>query len=255
MPPTKISYAEHSWNPIVGCPLPLCSDGCKHCWARDLHNMRHKAYLAGKKVSKMYAKSFEVLQFLPERLEEPLRRKKPTVYFVGSQTDIFHEDIPGHWIGKIYGHITTWCPQHTFIILTKRLRRMEAHWDWSGKCEEPNIFHYLTICNQAEADEKIPKFLDISFGFHGICIEPMLSPVDLRPCIAGIDHVIVGCESGPKRRSCGRTWIPDIVAMCRLYEVPVYVKQIPESKWGRVITNPDQFPGILRERQLPWIVR
>ena len=34
------------------------------------------------------------LPCLPYRLEEPLNRTRPTVYFVNSMSDLFHEEIP-----------------------------------------------------------------------------------------------------------------------------------------------------------------
>ena len=37
----SIPYAPTSWNPVVGCE-PV-SEGCKNCWARRLHNQRHRA--------------------------------------------------------------------------------------------------------------------------------------------------------------------------------------------------------------------
>ena len=48
MADTKIPYATKTWNVLTGCTP--ASEGCKNCWARELHEMRHKAFLAGKKM-------------------------------------------------------------------------------------------------------------------------------------------------------------------------------------------------------------
>jgi protein gp37 len=63
------------------------------------------------------------LTLLPERLEDPIRRKKATVYFVNSMSDLFHEQIPDSYLRQVLAVIRQ-TPQHTFQILTKRAERM-----------------------------------------------------------------------------------------------------------------------------------
>ena len=42
------------------------------------------------------------LTLLPYRLEEPLNRTKPTVYFVNSMSDLFHEGYPDDYIRQVF---------------------------------------------------------------------------------------------------------------------------------------------------------
>ena len=37
------------------------------------------------------------------RLDQPLKRKKPTIYFVNSMSDLFHEEVPYtfHEVGTV----------------------------------------------------------------------------------------------------------------------------------------------------------
>ena len=281
MPKSKIPWCDHTHNLMVGCPLPLVSPGCEHCWARAAHNQRHKAYLAGKKLPKMYAHPFEVLQYFSEPFAEIFNRKKATVYFVGSQTDVFHKDAPFWFLLDLYEQMC-FCCRHTFIILTKRPKEMVRFWHTQKQKPLPNVFHYVTICNQAEADEKIPQFLEIDCGFHGINIEPMLGPVDLRPWIAdvddvivdsesgrkrrvcdinlrpwtpAIDHVIVGCESGKHRRPCDTAWIENLLFY---HAGNIYIKQIQvgDDNDNKVVTNPKDYPEYwIGHRVLPWKVQ
>jgi protein gp37 len=45
---TKIDWADQVWNPTIGCTL--IASGCQNCYARDMHNRRHKAYKAGREI-------------------------------------------------------------------------------------------------------------------------------------------------------------------------------------------------------------
>jgi protein gp37 len=59
-------------------------------------------------------------------LMAPLKRKKPTTYFVNSMSDLFHENVPDEWIDRIFA-VMALCPHHTFQVLTKRPARMYAY--------------------------------------------------------------------------------------------------------------------------------
>lgn len=111
---TSIEWTEVTWNPTVGCSK--ISPGCAHCYAevmaRRLKAMGVKGYENGFK-----------LTLLPYRLEEPLNRTRPTVYFVNSMSDLFHEEIPDDYIPQVFEVIRK-ALQHTFQVLTKRAERM-----------------------------------------------------------------------------------------------------------------------------------
>jgi protein gp37 len=55
---------------VVGCTK--VSQGCKHCYAKTLHDRRHRAIQAGHQLARQYAQPFEVVQLMPERLAQPL---------------------------------------------------------------------------------------------------------------------------------------------------------------------------------------
>jgi protein gp37 len=126
------------WNPVVGCTHH--GAGCKHCYADELHTKRHKAFVkhggvnpkGGKPMARQYAHPFEKVQLLPERLDAPLRRRKPTCYFVNSVSDLFHKDVPFEFIAAVYGVMAA-CPQHRFIVLTKRPERMLEFMQWAAR--------------------------------------------------------------------------------------------------------------------------
>ena len=111
---TSIEWTEQTWNPITGCTK--ISPGCKHCYAETMARRLTAMGVRG------YENGFE-LTLVPERLKEPLKRQKPTVYFVNSMSDLFHEDVPDAYILKVLDIIRE-TPRHTYQILTKRAKRM-----------------------------------------------------------------------------------------------------------------------------------
>jgi len=67
---SAIEWTEQTWNPVTGCTK--ISPGCKHCYAETMAKRLHAMNVHG------YENGFN-LTLLPERLAEPLKRKKPTV--------------------------------------------------------------------------------------------------------------------------------------------------------------------------------
>jgi len=111
---TKIEWTEQTWNPSTGCSK--VSPGCKHCYAE----------IMARRLKAMGVKGYEngfSLALHPNRLNEPLARRKPTMYFVNSMSDLFHEDIPDDFIGQVF-EVMKQTPHHTFQVLTKRAERM-----------------------------------------------------------------------------------------------------------------------------------
>jgi protein gp37 len=127
---TNISWCKNPdgtpgevWNPTVGC-THSGRPGCDNCYAKSLHDKRHKAFIEGKlQQLPQYAKPFNEVQLLPDRLDMPLKWKKPRTIFVDSMTDLFHEDVPDDFIDMVMAIIAL-CPRHQFILLTKRADRM-----------------------------------------------------------------------------------------------------------------------------------
>lgn len=197
-----MSWWGKSWNPILGCTK--CSPACDHCYAERLHTQRHKAKLAGAPMPLCYAEPFDKVRFLPERTWDPLRWRKTQRVFVGNMTDIFHPDVPDGWLDEIF-EIMAHSPQHTFILCTKRPKRMEQYINdvinsgmtWreglTGR-PLPNVWLGTTIWDQPSADDRIPILLSTPAAKHYVSYEPALGPVDLGP---GLD------SSWRRCRTCG----------------------------------------------------
>jgi len=174
--------------------------------------------------------------FHPEKLNEPLKLRKPSRIFVCSTSDLFHEGLNcAEVLAPIWGTMSN-SLRHTFIVLTKRPKNTKQWFDWNAQMGReaylPNVWLGVTVENQARAEERIPLLLAHPAAVHFVSVEPMLGPVDLRavrfptgvhenvlntevskyakPIVGklnGIDWVIAGPETGPGRRPFLDEWI------------------------------------------------
>jgi len=164
--------------------------------------------------------------------------------------DLFHPAVPFEFIDKMMDIINI-CRQHTFLILTKRQKRMDSYIKRIGEFRiHSNVHLGVSISTQAEADEKIPILLQIPVVVRWLSVEPLLENVNLLNCDgvmafggiygAYVNWIVVGCESGPQKRPCDPEWIRSIVQQCKAANVPVFVKQINVN--GKVVKMPKDFP-------------
>jgi protein gp37 len=119
------------WNPVRGCTK--ISVGCKNCYAE-----RFAERWRGIK-GHPFEQGFD-LRLVPEALDLPLHWRKPRRVFVDSMSDLFHPDVPFEFIAAVFGVMAT-CPQHIFLILTKRPRRMREWFSWL----EDRAEQYLSV--------------------------------------------------------------------------------------------------------------
>ena len=120
---SAIHWTDATWNPITGCTK--VSQGCKNCYAKFQAWPR----LAASKQTVYFGRKFEDVQCHPERLEQPLRWRKPRRVFVNSMSDLFHEDVPFEFIAAVFGVMAA-AERHTFQVLTKRPERMQSFFKW-----------------------------------------------------------------------------------------------------------------------------
>jgi len=125
----------------------------------------------------------------PDKLNAPLKRKKPTMYFACSMSDLFHRDVETDWIAHIWG-VMMKAEQHTFQVLTKRPARMLQFVRDEVVMAFPNIWLGVTAENQARADEQIPLLLQTPAAVRFVSCEPLLEPIDLKGHVCGeCNHV------------------------------------------------------------------
>lgn len=235
--------ADHSINPIrarklnssaggfeigsksVGHYCEKISPGCAHCYASALQSrFKTPAFPGvareGDTVPLDGALRTGVTPYLDEtKLDEVLRRRKPTRYFWCDMTDLFGWWVRDEWLDKCFAAMAA-TPQHTHLVLTKRPDRMlsymqgvrskteggfakrgvalaawaREHWPadalaalmesseagWWEWLDMPNVFLGVSAEDQKRADERIPLLLQTPAAVRFVSIEPLLGPVDLR---------------------------------------------------------------------------
>lgn len=210
----KIEWTEQTWNPSSGCTK--ISAGCKNCYAETMAIRLQAMEVEG------YENGFK-FNPVPSRLNDPFKRKKPTVYFVNSMSDIFHEDMPIDYLNKIFNIIKE-TPHHTYQILTKRADRMFQY--LSGKEILKNIWLGVTVENRKEGLPRIDKLRQLKASVLFLSIEPLLEDMG-KINLENIDWVIVGGESGNKARPMEKKWVLNIKQQCEEKDVAFFFKQ-----WG-----------------------
>lgn len=186
---TKIEWADTVWNPVTGCSK--VSEGCQNCYAE-----RMAKRLAGR-CGYLADEPFRVTVH-PERLEEPLRWRKPRRVFVCSMGDLFHRNVEPLFISRVFDTMAA-CRDSTFMLLTKRPHDAKVVIDdeipfWAGESFPgdsalsqalefndwplPNVWLGVSVEDQRAADLRIPVLLKTPAAVRFVSYEPALGPVD-----------------------------------------------------------------------------
>jgi len=284
---TNIQWADSTWSPWRGCTK--VSPGCANCYAETLAK-RNPVVLGGwgRGAPRVLAKNWNepagwnrkatqrreewenrwdgTLReaFDPQSIPDPPAR--PRVF--PSLCDWLDPEVPAEWLARFLQLIHD-TPSLNWLLLTKRpelwAERMRAcialtvasipALEWFNGAPPPNVFMGVSVEDQARANERIPRLLEIPAVMRWLSVEPLIGPVDLtrvdgnqchksklcmvdsltgrqtdmgRPCqdVARVDWVVVGGESGKESRDCHADWIRRVVTQCKRSKVPVFVKQV-----------------------------
>ncbi|MCK6692440.1 MAG: phage Gp37/Gp68 family protein [Thermoanaerobaculia bacterium] len=212
MAQSSIEWTQQTWNPTTGCTK--ISQGCKFCYA-EIFAKRLQAMGLEK-----YENGFD-LALHPDELDKP-RKWKPSIIFVNSMSDLFHEKIPLEYIQRVF-KVMNECPQHHFQVLTKRAELAalySPYLNWT-----PNIWMGVSVEDQKVA-HRIDFLRETDAHVKFLSLEPLIGSLP-NLNLAGIDWVIVGGESGHKPRPMKLEWVQEILTQCQQTRVAFFFKQ-----WG-----------------------
>lgn len=210
---SAIEWTDTTWNPVTGCTQ--VSPGCDHCYALTFAE-RFRGV-----PGHPYEQGFD-LKLWPNRLEMPLRWRKPRRIFVNSMSDLFHRDVSDEYIMRVF-EVMERADWHIFQVLTKRSRRLATlgqtlPWKphiWAGVSVESNRYSW-----------RVDQLRQVPAHVRFISAEPLLGPLD-EVNLEGIHWLISGGESGFGHRPCNPDWIRDLRDRCQAEEIAFFHKQ-----WG-----------------------
>ena len=212
---SAIEWTEATWNPITGCTK--VSSGCDRCYAETFAERWRGV------PGHPYEQGFE-LRFWPQRLEQPLRWRRPRIIFVNSMSDLFHQSVPDSFIERVLQTIRE-TPRHTYQVLTKRPGKMASVMRRLQPDPLPNLWLGTSIENDeyvGRADHLRATPASVRF----LSLEPLIGPVPSLN-LKNIDWVIVGGESGHGARPMHETWALTIRDRCTNAGIAFFFKQ-----WG-----------------------
>jgi protein gp37 len=214
---TAIEWTDATWNPTTGCDR--VSPGCAHCYALTLA-ARLKAMGQPR-----YQRDGDPrtsgpgfgLTLHPDKLDQPLRWRKPRRVFVNSMSDLFHEEVPFDFLDSVFATMAH-ASQHTFQVLTKRPERLRAYYasfierELSFSWPLRNVWLGTSIENDRHA-YRADVLRETPAAVRFISAEPLLGPLPSLD-LTGIDWVIAGGESGHGARPASEEWVRDLRDHC-----------------------------------------
>ena len=212
---TRIEWTEKTWNVTTGCTK--LSPGCKHCYADAMARRLQAMGVPG------YENGFK-LSLMPERLEQPRHRRKPTRWFVDSMSDLFHEEIPEAFLDQVFTVIGC-TPWHTYQILTKRADRMRNY--FITRTVPANAWLGVTVEDRQHGLPRLEALKQIETRIRFVSAEPLLEDLEGLD-LTDIHQVIVGGASTPRARPMNPAWVDRIFEASRRSNTAFFFKQ-----WGR----------------------
>jgi protein gp37 len=274
---SHIEWTDHTFNPWIGCTK--VSPGCAHCYAeaRDQRFAEGKHWGEGAPRQRTSESNWrQPLKWNREaaRAEEmdhgtgaSLRRPR---VFCASLADWLDDEVPIEWLADLLRLIQA-TPNLDWLLLTKRPENWAARFNevrlllnsvpnsnpfffwlvgWIDGTPPANVWVGTSVEDQARADDRIPKLLQIPACIRFLSCEPLLERIGLYEWLfdptpetrtfegrrqmkvvakadSGLHWVIAGGESGANARPMHPKWARSLRDQCAAAGVPFFFKQ-----WG-----------------------
>lgn len=241
--PTGIEYGDYAWNFASGCGNNVdgrCKGGGFKCWA----------YPITQRFAERYPNGFNPTIY-PEALLSPLYLKKPSRILCAFMGDLFCDcpefdpdriievKMPSGFIdhdtlkGWIFNAIN-YCPQHTFLFLTKQPQNLAQFSPFPDNC-----WIGSTVCTQAMFDRTMDYMVMVEGVKRYLSIEPLLTEIkatqgmgkSLSQQLEFLDWVIIGGQSGKDKFYPQEEWIQEIESACDNARIPIFEKGNLRKVW------------------------
>lgn len=256
---TEIGWTDHTFNPWWGC-APV-SPGCDHCYA-ETFSKRVGSVEWGRETPRRFFGEKHWLEPVRWNAQAAAAGRRPLV-FCASMADVFEDRQDLDSTRARLFELIEATPWLVWQLLTKRVGRVAelVPSTWLAGSWPENAWIGTTVEDQARANVRIPRLLDLPAPIRFLSCEPLLGPVHLRSewivpearyCgapattldgrraiatvvrAAGqhlggryVDWVIVGGESGARFRPMSHAHAVDLGRQVVEAGIPLYFKQ-----WG-----------------------
>ena len=205
-----IEYVDKTWNPYTGCKhieTGQCAVG-KDCWAYNMARRLAGRYGYDKK--RPFKPTFHL-----DRLDEPMRRKKPTRYaacFMGDIACASTEDV------ELILDIVRRTPRHTYYFLTKNPAPLMEITEWPK-----NAWLGVTV-NEKKDMWRIHQLRKIDVK-HWVSFEPLKEDLGMDVPYYHIEFIVIGAQTGAHPFQPEHRWVYKIVELARIDKIPVCLKE------------------------------
>lgn len=214
------------------------------CYAGQLHLFRGVDDTnPGKKTNPGYARKFDEPKLFPgrtmaaaawkdltgqDRLDAPWKNALPRLIFVSDMGDALSRDVSFEYLLSeiILAASSPNGQRHIWMWLTKRPRRMAEFSDRliAKNIKWPDNLVAMTSVTSSRTVGRVAELQKVRCTFRGLSVEPLWTSVQLP--LQGINHVIVGGESGTGAKPFQIEWARDIIRQCRQSGAAPFVKQL-----------------------------
>jgi len=238
----------HTVNLWWGCTE--VHEGCDNCYAAALSKRWGNDLWGNDKARKEIKRAF---LDLAQYQESAKKAKEQHLIFCGSMMDIAEKSMPilgktydtGILRRRLFSNINDDSYSNLlFLFLTKRETNFNKVILDNWKTNPPkNVMFGVSAVNQKTFD-RVTENLKAVNGKKFLSIEPQLDIIKLGN-LQGIDWIIQGGESGPKKRPFNLNWARSMRDECAALGIPYFFKQIDKVR---------EIPEDLQIRQFPPII-
>jgi protein gp37 len=242
---TGIEWTEHTWNPFVGCSIH--TPGCTNCYA-----MKQAARIIEMGTTPSYDGTVRIAngkpiwtgrvnRATPATMKKPFQITEPSIIFVNSMSDFWHENAQDEWRIEALGVMAS--TPHQYQVLTKRPEHIAPFLERQALHIPDNVWIGATI-ERGDFLHRIDTLRGVPARIRFLSVEPLIGPIG-RMNLDGIQWVIGGGESGPGARSMKAEWARELRDECTRQGVAFFWKQ-----WGKPQNNPLYFDIAARRQAI-----
>lgn len=227
---TAISWTDHTFNPWWGCTK--VSAECTNCYAETFDKRVGGKHWGANAPRRFFSEKhwLEPHKWDAAAAAEGVRRR----VFCASMADVFEERAELDSVRECLWNLIANTPHLDWLLLTKRPEAAAVMLPWAIEGEAwPNVW-LGTTCGVRDSLDRVARIRRIPAAVRFVSCEPLLEHIsasdwdrvlDREIGYGDIHWLIVGNESGPRRRSAQLDWVRTAREAAKRNRVAFHFKQ------------------------------